>query len=114
MLYRLAFLLAVSSLIAGCEPGELQHFDHYVLNPEELSNAVEFCKDQEDRKTRQAFCEAIDRFNARYQDIEQEFKTQEKLYLEFEGFYPEIDKKTRKALAQARQYVELKKRGLGQ
>lgn len=114
MRIRTLSLLTTSCLVAGCQPGELQNFDHYVLNPNQLFSAVKFCKAQDNRTARQAFCDEIGRFHVRYQDIEKEFKRQEKLYIEFEGFYPEIDKKARKALAQARQYVELKKRGLGQ
>lgn len=99
-------------LLTGCAPDELKSFDHYLLNPDNLADAVEFCKDPEDRRNHVDYCKTIDDFNERYANVEDEFNTQETLYLQYGGFYPEIDKKAKAVLAEARRQLELKRKGL--
>ena len=105
-------LIALTLFLAACQPEELQEFDFYVLNPDELKDASEFCLNEDDAKTNKAYCDVIKLMNTRYANIESEFNTQQTLYFQYSGFYPEIDKKAKKALAEAKKYVHMKKKGL--
>ncbi len=111
---NLKALLTVPAIfmISGCAPDELKSFDHYLLNPDELADAVDFCTDSADRQAYADYCKTIDEFNTRYNDIEDEFNTQETLYMQYRGFYPEIDKKAEIALAEAKRQLNLKREGL--
>ena len=109
---RTCLIISSFLLVTGCTPDELQSFDYYLLNPEELADAVDFCNDSDDRRAYADYCKTIDSFDEQYADIEAEFNTQETLYLQYRGFYPEIDKKAKVALAEAKRLLELKREGL--
>ena len=94
---RTCLIISSFLLVTGCTPDELQSFDYYLLNPEELADAVDFCNDSDDRRAYADYCKTIDSFDNYLISLDNSLN---------------IDKKAKVALAEAKRLLELKREGL--